>query len=58
MEEGQTLDAMIDPVDRREFERYQAMCRSELGEAAYQAAWAEGREMNLDQALVEALAVS
>jgi predicted ATPase/class 3 adenylate cyclase len=56
--EGKTLDSMIDPVDRREFEHYQAMCRNQLGEATFDAAWAEGQGMTLEQALDEALAVS
>ncbi len=56
--EGKTLDSLIDPVDRREFERYQGICRDRLGEAAYKAAWAAGREMTLEQALAEALAIS
>ncbi len=42
--EGKTLDSLIDPVDRREFERYQGICRDRLGEAAFEAAWAAGRE--------------
>jgi hypothetical protein len=56
--EGKTLDSLIDPVDRREFERYQGICRDRLGEAAYETAWAAGREMTLEQALAEALAIS
>jgi len=56
--EGKTLDSLIDPVDRREFERYQAICRDRLGEAAFEAAWAEGRGLTLEQALAEALAIS
>ena len=35
-----------------------AMARASLGEAAYQAAWAEGRAMSLDEAVAEALAVA
>ena len=56
--EGKTIDSLIDLVDRREFERYQGICRDRLGEAAFEAAWAEGRGLTLEQALAEALAIS
>jgi non-specific serine/threonine protein kinase len=55
--EGKTLDSLIDPVDRREFERYQGICRDRLGEAAFESAWAEGRGLTLEQALAEAMAI-
>lgn len=56
--EGKTIDSLIDPADRREFERYQAVCRSQLGEAAFETAWAEGRRLTLEQALDEALTIA
>jgi hypothetical protein len=56
--EGKSLNSLIDPVDRREFERYQGLCGDRLGEAAFEAAWAEGRGLTLEQALAEALAIS
>ena len=31
--EGKTIDYLIDLNDRREFERYQGICRTRLGEA-------------------------
>jgi tetratricopeptide (TPR) repeat protein len=55
--EGKTLDSLIAPVDRREFERYQGICRDRLGEAAFESAWAEGRGLTLEQALAEAMAI-
>jgi tetratricopeptide (TPR) repeat protein len=55
--EGKTLDSLIDPVDRREFERYQAICRDRLEEAAFEAAWEAGRMLTLEQALAEAIAI-
>jgi tetratricopeptide (TPR) repeat protein len=56
--EGETIDSLIDLADRREFERYQAICCAQLGEAAYESAWVEGHSMTLEGALAEALAVS
>jgi predicted ATPase/class 3 adenylate cyclase/DNA-binding CsgD family transcriptional regulator len=37
--------------DRKVYERYLAAARAQLGEAAFAAAWAEGRTMTLEQAL-------
>ncbi len=56
--EGKTIDSLFEPVDRREFERYQGICRDQLGEAAFETAWAAGREMTLEQALAEASAIA
>ncbi len=58
LSEGETIDALIAPVDRREFERYQGICRDRLGEAAFETAWAAGRMLTLEQAIAEALAIS
>ena len=52
------LDAIsgrLPPTDRAEFERNTAVARAQLDEAEYAAAWAEGRAMSLEQALVYAL---
>jgi predicted ATPase/DNA-binding SARP family transcriptional activator len=38
-------------ADRLEFERYQARCRDQLGQEDYEAAWEQGRKLELDQAL-------
>ena len=39
------------PGDQREFERSKAEVREQLGERMFEAAWAEGREMSLEQAI-------
>jgi predicted ATPase/class 3 adenylate cyclase/Tfp pilus assembly protein PilF len=44
------------PEERKEDERDQAAVREALGEAAFAAAWAEGRAMTLEQAIEYALA--
>ena len=44
------------PTLRASFERDVATLRSELGQEAFAAAWAEGRVMSLDQAIAHALA--
>jgi non-specific serine/threonine protein kinase len=42
-------------TDIPEFERYQAAAREQLDEVAFETAWAEGRAMNFDEAIVYAL---
>jgi hypothetical protein len=44
------------PGDRAEHDRSVAAARAALGENAFAAAWAEGRAMDLDQAIADALA--
>ncbi|PYO39393.1 MAG: XRE family transcriptional regulator, partial [Gemmatimonadetes bacterium] len=44
------------PADRYQYERNVAAVRASLGEAAFAAAWAEGRAMPLEQAIASALA--
>jgi predicted ATPase/transcriptional regulator with XRE-family HTH domain len=44
-----------DPVDQKEIDNYVAVIRDQLDEAAFAAAWAEGRTMTLEQAIAEAL---
>ena len=46
---------MIDLPDRLEFERYQARCRAQLEQEEYEAAWEQGRKMELDRAIEFAL---
>jgi tetratricopeptide (TPR) repeat protein len=45
------LGAFILPADQREFDRIRAEVAAQLGEAAFQAALAEGRKMTLEQAV-------
>ena len=47
----------VDRADRLEIERYQALCRAQLDEEAFAAAWERGRTMELDQAIEQALQV-
>jgi transcriptional regulator with XRE-family HTH domain len=42
------------PFDRTEYDRYVAAARAQLDEAAFAAAWAEGRALLPDQAVAEA----
>jgi predicted ATPase/class 3 adenylate cyclase len=55
--EGKTIDSLIEPVDRKEFERYQGICRNQLGGAAFEQAWKAGQRLTLEQALAEAIAM-
>jgi predicted ATPase/DNA-binding SARP family transcriptional activator len=43
--------SMIFLSDRLEFERYQGRCRAQLEQEEYEAAWEQGRKMELDQAI-------
>jgi predicted ATPase/class 3 adenylate cyclase/DNA-binding CsgD family transcriptional regulator len=43
--------AVLDPSDRAAYDRNVTTVRAQLGEAAFAAAWAEGRALTLDQAL-------
>jgi non-specific serine/threonine protein kinase len=52
---GEKLDSLIDPTDSREFERYQALCRSKLGNSAFESALRRGYGITLDQAITFAL---
>ena len=44
-----------EPADRIEYDRYVAATRAQLDEAAFDAAWAEGRAMSMEQAISYAL---
>ncbi|HMQ32619.1 MAG TPA: LuxR C-terminal-related transcriptional regulator [Chloroflexaceae bacterium] len=50
----QRSDALIDPSDQPEHDRNMAFVRAQLGEAAFEAAWAEGQAMTFDQAVAYA----
>ena len=43
------------PADRADHDRDVATVRAALGEAAFAAAWAQGRAMTMEQAIAEAL---
>jgi tetratricopeptide (TPR) repeat protein len=49
------LGASLPPIGRRSHDRAVAAVRATLGEAAFEAAWAAGRSLSLDQAIAEAL---
>ncbi len=49
------IGAYIETTDRPEFERINREVRALLDEATFQAAWAEGRKMTLEQAVADAL---
>jgi predicted ATPase/class 3 adenylate cyclase len=51
----EVIDTPLSPVDHRHHERRIAVARAHLNEAAWTAAWAEGREMPLEQAVTYAL---
>ena len=50
----QRSGALIDPSDQPEHDRNIAFVRGQLGEAAFESAWAEGQKMTLDQAVAHA----
>jgi hypothetical protein len=47
---------LLDDLDQIEYERISEKVRAALDEATFTAAWAEGRKLNLEEALEEALA--
>jgi predicted ATPase/DNA-binding CsgD family transcriptional regulator len=49
------IGALLEPSDQSELERNIAEVRGLLDEATFQAAWAEGRKLTLEQAVAEAL---
>jgi tetratricopeptide (TPR) repeat protein len=51
----EAIDTPMDPVDRMEYDRNVAAVRAQLDEATFNAAWAEGRKMTLEQAIQYAL---
>jgi tetratricopeptide (TPR) repeat protein len=51
----ETSGDMLSPADRNEYERNVMGARAELDETTFAAAWAQGRTMTLEQAVIEAL---
>jgi hypothetical protein len=49
------IGALHQPSDKPEYDRIVAAVRARLDDAAFQAAWAQGREMTLQQAVAYAL---
>jgi hypothetical protein len=49
------LGADFEPVNRPFITEYLANVRAQLGKAAFEAAWAEGQAMTLEQAITYAL---
>jgi predicted ATPase/class 3 adenylate cyclase len=47
--------ARLEPLDQVEVDRYAAAARAALGEEAFAAAWAEGRQLTLEQAVAYAM---
>jgi predicted ATPase/DNA-binding SARP family transcriptional activator len=52
------IGQIMDPVYRTDYDRNVTAARTQLGEAAWEAAYAEGRAMSLEQAIAEALRVA
>jgi hypothetical protein len=48
---------VLDPGDANEIDNYTAHVRERLDSVAYEAAWADGQAMSLEQAIAYALAV-
>jgi DNA-binding CsgD family transcriptional regulator len=46
---------VMDPADQKNYERTVAMARAQLEDTTFEAAWAAGRAMTLEQAVAEAL---
>lgn len=53
--EGNRFEVLFEPVDRRELDRYQSLCHSNLGDVEYEAALECGRKMTLEEAINLAL---
>lgn len=54
----QSIGSVVDPADQPEYKRSIDALKAQLGNAAFQQAWTEGREMTLDQAISSALSTS
>jgi hypothetical protein len=52
---GDQLDIAHHPTDGPQMAEYERVTRDALGEAAFAAAWAEGRQMTLEEAVAAAL---
>ena len=51
----ETSGEVLSPAERSVQERHVAIARAQMDETAWQAAWAEGRAMPLEQAIAYAL---
>jgi non-specific serine/threonine protein kinase len=51
----EAIGSTISPLERHFYGPYIAAARAQLGEAAWEAAWAEGKAMSLDEAVKYAL---
>jgi non-specific serine/threonine protein kinase len=49
------MGALLQPTEKSDVAQIVAAVRAQLGEGAFEAAWAEGRRMSLEQAVAEAL---
>ncbi len=49
------VGAQLEPVEQRDYDRILAAARAQLDEAAWEAAWAEGQAMSMEQAIGYAL---
>ncbi|MDP9372367.1 MAG: tetratricopeptide repeat protein [Chloroflexota bacterium] len=54
----ETIGAPLSPVGRADYEHDVTAARAQLGQAAFAAAWAEGRAMPLEQVIAEVLATT
>jgi tetratricopeptide (TPR) repeat protein len=50
-----SIGSVVDPADRPEYEERLASLRAQFGEERFEAMWAEGRTLTLDQAVAYAL---
>ena len=48
---------LFEDPDQVEFDRYMAICRAQLDEVSFNAAWERGRTMGLDEAIELALQI-
>jgi tetratricopeptide (TPR) repeat protein len=53
-----TIGQIMNPLDRTDYDRNVTAARTQLGEAAWEAGYAEGRAMSLEQAIAEGLRVA
>jgi len=53
--EGENLNSLIEPIDQKEFEYFQALCRSQLGSNKFDDEMENGRGLTLDEAIAFAL---
>jgi predicted ATPase/DNA-binding XRE family transcriptional regulator len=53
--DGVSIESYLPPDDRVHYDRTIAAIRAQLDEATFAAAWAEGQQMTLEQAIAEAL---